>query len=96
MRERFKGGQRDGFMDYHMYVCPKYSPELERQILFRDFLRSHDDARDEYASLKQTLAKKHRHDIDAYIAGKHRFIMYIVEMAAASIEMKTRLATEIK
>jgi len=81
MRERFKGGLRDGFMEYHMYVCPKDSPELERQILFRDYLRGHDDARNEYAALKQSLAEKHRHDIDAYIAGKHEFVMTIVNLA---------------
>jgi len=80
-RERFKGGKRDGFMEYHMYVCPQNSLELERQILFRDYLRGHDDARDEYAALKQPLAEKHRHDIDAYIEGKHEFIMIIVNLA---------------
>jgi GrpB-like predicted nucleotidyltransferase (UPF0157 family) len=84
MRERFKGGLRDGFMEYHMYVCPKDSPELERQILFRDYLRSHDDARDEYSALKQSLAEKHRHDIDAYIEGKHEFIIRIVDLARNS------------
>jgi len=81
MRERFKGGLRDGFMPYHMYVCPKDSPELERQVLFRDYLRGHDGARNKYAALKQSLAEKHRYDIDAYIAGKHRFIMDIVDLA---------------
>jgi len=81
MRERFKGGLRDGFIQYHMYVCPKDSPEHKKQTLFRDYLRSHDDARDEYAALKQSLAEKYRHDIDAYIAGKHEFIMNIVELA---------------
>jgi len=81
-RERFKGGPRDGFMTYYLYACPKDSPELKRQILFRDFLRGHDVARDEYAALKQSLAEKHRHDIDAYTDGKHGFIMGILERAA--------------
>ena len=81
MREQFKGGVRDGFMDHHLYVCPKDSPELERQILFRDYLREHNDARDEYSALKKSLAEKHRHDIGAYIAGKHEFIMNIIEIA---------------
>jgi len=80
-RERFKGGKRDGFMDYHMYVCPKDSPELERQILFRDYLRRNDGVRDEYAALKQSLSEQHRHDIDAYIAGKHELIMNVIELA---------------
>ena len=29
-RERFKGGKRDGFMEYKIYVCPKDSLELKR------------------------------------------------------------------
>jgi len=87
-RERFKGGKQDIFMDYHMYVCPKDSPEHERQILFRDYLREHDDARDEYAALKQNLAEKYRHDIDAYVDGKHEFVMGIIEKAR---QLKTYL-----
>jgi len=77
-RERFKGGLRDNFMDYNMYVCPKDSPVIDAQILFRDYLRQNNSTRDEYAALKQLLAEKHRHDINAYVDGKHEFIMHIV------------------
>lgn len=80
-RERFKGGKRDGLMDYNMYVCPSDSLVLKAQILFRNYLRYHSDARDEYADLKQSLAEKYRHDIEAYVAGKHEFIMKSVELA---------------
>ena len=78
MRERFKGGLRDNFMDYYMYVCPKDSQVLDAEILFRDYLRQNNSTRDEYAALKQTLAEKHRHDILAYVDGKHEFIMNVV------------------
>jgi len=91
-RERFKGGKRDGFMDYHMYVCPKDSLELERQILFRDYLRLNDGIRDEYAALKQSLAEQHRHDIDSYIAGKHELIMNVVALARKQKAVGIRLA----
>jgi len=74
-RERFKGGPRDGFMDYNMYVCPKNSRVLLAQILFRDYLRENKEARDEYAELKRSLAEKYRHDIGAYVDGKHEFII---------------------
>ena len=80
-RERFKGGARDGFRDYHMHVCPQDSPELERQVLFRDYLRRHDGARDEYAALKYSLAERHRHDIDAYVDGKHDFVTRVLRLA---------------
>ena len=82
-REVFKRLVPDGFMQYHTYVSPKDSPELERNILFRDYLRQHDDVRDEYAALKMALAEKHRHDIDSYIAGKHELIIRVVELAYA-------------
>lgn len=78
-RERFKGGPRDNFMAYNMYVSPKDSPVLDAQILFRDYLRQNKSARDEYATLKQSLAEKHRHDINAYVDGKHEFIIRIVK-----------------
>jgi GrpB-like predicted nucleotidyltransferase (UPF0157 family) len=77
-RERFKGGPREGFMAYNMYVCPKDSMVLLAQILFRDYLREH---REEYAALKQSLAEKYRHDIEAYVDGKHEFIINIATMA---------------
>ncbi len=80
-RERFKGGPREGFMAYNMYVCPKDSMVLLAQILFRDYLREHKEARDEYAALKRSLAEKYRHDIDSYVDGKHEFIINIANTA---------------
>ena len=79
-REVFKGGPA-GFMKYHMYVCPQDGPEYRRGLLFRDWLRGHDEDRDAYAALKYELAKKYPHDIDAYIAGKHGLIEEIIQKA---------------
>jgi GrpB-like predicted nucleotidyltransferase (UPF0157 family)/ADP-ribose pyrophosphatase YjhB (NUDIX family) len=87
-RERIKGGKREGFMDYHMYVCPKDSLVLYAQILFRDYLRQHENARNDYAALKNSLAEKHKHDIEAYVSGKHEFVMGIVDSARKEIAMK--------
>lgn len=81
MRECFKRSHPDDFMDYHMYVCPKYSPEMKRQILFRDYLRTHEKARNEYANLKQALSEVYRHDINAYTNGKHDFIENVLKKA---------------
>ena len=79
-RECFRGGPRDMFMTHYLYVCPKDSPELKRQIAFRDYLRQHAEAREAYAALKQALAEKHRHDIGAYTDGKHGFVMNILKL----------------
>ena len=79
-REAFKGGPA-GFMVYHMYVCPQDGTEYLRWLLFRDWLREHDEDRDAYAELKRELAKRYPHDIDAYIAGKHALIEKIIRKA---------------
>ena len=80
-REAFKPGRPDGFMAYHMYVCPQDSPELRRHLAFRDWLRGHDGDRDAYAALKRRNAALYPHDIDAYIAGKGDFIQDIINKA---------------
>lgn len=73
--------KQDNGSSLPLYVCPKDSPELYRQLLFRDYLRKHKDARNEYADLKQSLAELYRHDIDSYVDGKHVFVEDIIKKA---------------
>ena len=80
-RERIKGGLYDGFMDYHMYVCPKHSEELRRQILFRDYLTKYPETAKIYGDLKIRLSQQFPHDIDGYTDGKHEFVENILEEA---------------
>lgn len=79
-REAFKRKFADGFMAYHLYVCPKDGMEFRRHIALRDYLRTHDGAREEYGALKQANAEKFRYDIDGYIDAKSDFIRGILEM----------------
>jgi len=76
--EAFQRPADSPFMAHHTYVCPQDSPELARHIYFRDYLRQNPVAVAEYAALKQGLAERHRHDIDAYIEGKTEFIQKIL------------------
>ena len=81
-REAFKDGPAGlSQMEYHLYVSPQDGPEYLRHILFRDWLRAHDEDRDAYAALKQVNARLYPHDIDAYIAGKSDFIEEIIRKA---------------
>jgi len=52
-----------------------------RQIIFRDYLRSHPDARDEYAVLKSELIEKYPKGIGEYSAGKTEFVEKILSLA---------------
>ena len=55
---------------HHLYVCPKYSEELHRHIVFRNFLRSNPEAVKKYSLVKETAAKLFPDDIDKYIEYK--------------------------
>jgi GrpB-like predicted nucleotidyltransferase (UPF0157 family) len=51
---------------HHLYVCPSDSAELQRHILFRDYLKSNEDARIQYQSLKYALAEEANQDRKKY------------------------------
>jgi GrpB-like predicted nucleotidyltransferase (UPF0157 family) len=50
-------------------------------LLFRDYLRDHPQAAEEYGKLKRGLANRFRLDRDAYRAGKLPFIDTVVAAA---------------
>jgi GrpB-like predicted nucleotidyltransferase (UPF0157 family) len=69
---------RDGsgclWMNQHLYVSTVDSPELIRQLAFRDYLRTHPTAVLTYAKLKRELAQRYPHDIANYVDGKGPFV----------------------
>ena len=69
-REAFKYLDKPHLMNHHLYVCPEYSPELHRHVVFRDFLRSNPDFAEKYGSVKECAARLFPNDIDKYIEYK--------------------------
>jgi GrpB-like predicted nucleotidyltransferase (UPF0157 family) len=59
---------------HHLHMYPFGHPEIERHLLFRDYLRAQPDAAREYAELKRALAEKYRDDREAYTEAKTEFI----------------------
>lgn len=53
-------------LNHHLYVCIKDSEELQRHLLFRDFLKKNDWAKKEYQQLKIQIAKETNQDRKAY------------------------------
>ncbi|HSY91834.1 MAG TPA: GrpB family protein [Candidatus Binatus sp.] len=66
---------------HHLYVCPPGSEEYRRHIAFRDYLRSHPEDADTYATLKRRLADKFRADREAYNQAKSAFVGEILRRA---------------
>jgi GrpB-like predicted nucleotidyltransferase (UPF0157 family) len=53
----------------------------QNQILFRNYLRMHDEVSDEYAELKKSLAQEFEKDRELYTAKKAEFILDIITRA---------------
>ena len=73
-REAFKYDGKEHLQKHHLYVCPEDSPELKRHIAFRDYLRTHPDAVQEYSHIKEEAVKQFPDDIERYIGYKSPFI----------------------
>ena len=69
-REAFGYSGKEHLQEHHLYLCPEDSPELKRHLAFRDYLREHPQAVEEYSNIKLEAAALSPHDIDGYIYHK--------------------------
>ncbi len=65
----------------HLHIVEPTSDFWREHLLFRDYLRSHQEAMRAYGDLKKKLAVTHRHDRNDYTDAKSDFILAIVERA---------------
>ena len=54
---------------------------IGRHLAFRNYMRTHEKERTEYANLKKELAQKFPYDIDGYCDGKENFVQNIERIA---------------
>ncbi|MFG6117146.1 GrpB family protein [Halobacillus sp. MO56] len=71
-RRYFRKGGDD--RTHHVHVFQEGSPDIERHLAFRDYLRVHPEEAKAYGQLKTELARKFPNDIEAYMDGKDPFI----------------------
>jgi len=88
-REAFRRLVKDDFMDYQFYVCPEYSEEYRRQVIFRDTLRSNKEIADEYGNLKMRLVNEVNGDRVLYSNSKTDFIEGVMNSTAESDKEQT-------
>jgi GrpB-like predicted nucleotidyltransferase (UPF0157 family) len=67
--------------DAHIHVTTTGSTWEREHLLFRDYLRAHPDAREDYAQVKADAARTWRGDRAAYTETKSEVIADIVERA---------------
>jgi GrpB-like predicted nucleotidyltransferase (UPF0157 family) len=69
--------------DVHTHVFSPDSPEIRRNLMFRDRLRSHLADRQRYEDAKRRLAAQSWSDMNAYAEAKTNVIESIIAAAAA-------------
>lgn len=65
----------------NVYVCTAGTTNVRNHLAVRAVLRSRDDLRDAYASVKLALAAEPGMDIDTYIAGKSVVLQRVLEVS---------------
>jgi GrpB-like predicted nucleotidyltransferase (UPF0157 family) len=94
-RRYFRKGSAFENRTHQVHAFRSGSPEIDRHLAFRDFLRAHprgDGAREagrvalvaECVALKRRLAAAHPTDVPAYTAAKSGVIQRIEDLATAS------------
>lgn len=58
----------------HIHMFEDGDEGVIRHLAFREYLMAFPEVRDEYAALKQQLAKQHPEDIESYIQGKQDWV----------------------
>lgn len=66
---------------HHLHMMEEGSKAWNERLAFRDYLRTHADARQAYEKLKLSLAEKFRDDREAYTDAKTEFIQTTVARA---------------
>ncbi|WP_053363437.1 GrpB family protein [Bacillus sp. FJAT-27251] len=73
-----KGGDN---RTHHIHIYGVGSPEIDRHLAFRDYLRIDPDMKKKYGDLKEKLALEFPYDIESYINGKDHLVREIEEKA---------------
>jgi GrpB-like predicted nucleotidyltransferase (UPF0157 family) len=81
VRQRGHRMARAPTKDVHVHVCTLGSDWEQRDLVFRDWLRTHPADRDRYAALKRQLAQQDWPDMNAYAHAKGPFITEITRQA---------------
>ena len=89
-REAFAYEGKEHLQRHHLYVCPEDSEELKRHLAFRDYLRTHQAAREAYGKAKSAAAKLYPDDIDKYIEYKSPIIEEIYADMQANLPEELR------
>jgi GrpB-like predicted nucleotidyltransferase (UPF0157 family)/RimJ/RimL family protein N-acetyltransferase len=82
-RRYFRKDDHNGNRTHQIHAFQTGSPQIERHLAFRDFMRVHPDNANQYDALKRRLAEQSPADISRYTDGKDAFISEMDAKAAS-------------
>jgi GrpB-like predicted nucleotidyltransferase (UPF0157 family) len=85
---QFFSKDTNGERSHHLHVFQQGHPDIERHLVFRDYLRANPDAAREYEKLKEELAQRFPKASGSYTEAKSEFILSMDEVARYWIEHK--------
>jgi GrpB-like predicted nucleotidyltransferase (UPF0157 family) len=62
---------------HHIHCFPVGHPEINRHLLFRDYLLAHPKKAAEYSALKEKLSEQFLYDTKGYVNGKNQFVRQV-------------------
>jgi GrpB-like predicted nucleotidyltransferase (UPF0157 family) len=71
-------------INVNLHVWSTGSPEIDRHLAFRDWLRSHPEDRDAYADAKRRIAAGHLATMSDYAAQKDEIVAEIARRMLAA------------
>ena len=72
------GFSKRGDVKVNLHLHPENDPAVKRNLLFRDYIRSHPEVREQYGALKKELAQAE----DAHLKGEGTFPNYNLRKSA--------------
>ena len=90
-RRYFRKGHPPKEQHYHLHMVERTSDFWKNHLLFRNYLRGHPEAVQEYCELKKMLAVKYCPHREAYTIAKTSFIESIVAKAKAKRKIAKRV-----
>jgi GrpB-like predicted nucleotidyltransferase (UPF0157 family) len=75
-----------GERSHHLHAFQTGHPDIERHLVFRDFLRANPEAAREYEKIKEKLAKRFPKASGSYTEAKSDFILSMDEVARYWLE----------
>lgn len=71
----------DAVRAYNLHLTTVDGEEWPKNVAFRDYLREHADAREEYEAAKRAAAREHPDDVEAYSEAKGDAVTAILDRA---------------